>query len=263
MSTTVKIVTRQKKREVWRVQSVFDPCWRAFAFLLGPPSTRGCSGCGSVPVPFLPERYLRLFRTCPPVFTCSGVLWQMPASASLSACVSRDVRSFSFFNASANAGAVAKTRRHSRQVAVAHLPPPLATRPLLPSEELTTAPNSLHAWSDVWGSCFPATLACMEVGGPDGRRVAGGLELPRPVAMCYTCYTCTEKAPNAWHCRGSQKTQTVAVCDDGCVSLCLWISLSMNPVCIYVHMFWPRPVGCSVASAVQPVLPSRGRCFMD
>ena len=27
--------------------------------------------------------------------------------------------------------------------------------------------------------------------------------------------------------------------------------------------FWPRPVGCSVASAVQPVLPSRGRCFMD
>ena len=51
-----------------------------------------------------------------------------------------------------------------------------------------------------------------------------------------------------------------------------WTSLNHSLPCtshisfppLTVHLtFWPRPVGCSVASAVQPVLPSRGRCFMD
>ena len=52
--------------------------WQAFTFLLGFPSTRGCSAYGSVLC--LPRRCslrLLLFCTCPAL--CAGVLWPMPA----------------------------------------------------------------------------------------------------------------------------------------------------------------------------------------
>ena len=64
----------------WRAPGFLRPrpCWRAFAFLLGRQSTRGCSVCG--PDLMLPQRaFLRLvlFCTCPPL--CAGALWTMPA----------------------------------------------------------------------------------------------------------------------------------------------------------------------------------------
>ena len=51
-------------------------CWQAFTFLLGRPSTRGCSACGSVL--YLPRRCsLRLLLFCMCPFLCAQAL--MPA----------------------------------------------------------------------------------------------------------------------------------------------------------------------------------------
>lgn len=65
-------------------------CWRAFAFLLGPPSARACSAyCPGSLLPRCTCPRLILCCTCPPM--CIWARWPMPA------CVWRDVQSVSVF----------------------------------------------------------------------------------------------------------------------------------------------------------------------